>query len=205
MPSLPATVFIVDDDSSFLTAISRLLRAGGYAFKTFTSAKEFLEKPPVDQPGCIIADLHMPGPSGLDLQQALIKMEHPLPMIFLTGHGDIPTSVHAVKQGAEDFLTKPVKKEILFAAIERALAREARDRMQRSRQQELRTRFESLTPREREVLSHVVSGQLNKQIAGELEASERTINAHRANIMAKLQVQSVAELVRLAQEAGVVG
>ena len=196
------TIFVVDDDASFQKAIARLLRAGGYAFKTFTSATEFLKNPPLDQPGCIIADLHMPGPSGLDLQQALLKMGHPLPMIFLTGHGDIPTSVQAVKQGAEDFLTKPVKKETLFAVIERALAREAQDRMRRSRQQEIRARFESLTPREREVLGHVVRGQMNKQIAGELQASERTIKAHRANIMAKLQVQSVAELVRLAQEAG---
>ena len=192
----------MDDDPSFAMAIGRLLRAGGYVFKTFTSATEFLEKLPIDQPGCIIADLHMPGPSGLDLQQALLKMECQLPMIFLTGHGDIPASVQAVKQGAEDFLTKPVKKEILFAAIERALAREARDRRQRSRQQELSARFDSLTPREREVLSHVVRGQMNKQIAGDLETSERTIKAHRANIMAKLQVQSVAELVRLVQEAG---
>jgi len=144
----------------------------------------------------------MPGPSGLDLQNALAKGENPLPIIFLTGQGDIPASVHAIKQGAEDFLTKPVKKEILFAAIERALARDARERAQRVRHCELRARFDTLTPREREVLAHVVSGQLNKQIAGDLDASERTIKAHRANIMAKLQVQSVAELVRMAQEAG---
>jgi len=138
----------------------------------------------------------------LDLQDALIKGESPLPIIFLTGQGDIPASVHAIKQGAEDFLTKPVKKEILFAAIERALARDGHERGERARHRELRARFETLTPREREVLAHVVSGQLNKEIASDLDASERTIKAHRANIMAKLQVQSVAELVRLAQEAG---
>jgi len=197
-------VFVVDDDASFLTAIARLLRAGNYLHQTFTSATEFLEPPPADVPGCIIADLHLPGPSGLELQDALAKADNPLPIIFLTGQGDIPTSVHAIKQGAEDFLTKPVKREILFAAIERALARNAQERTQRARHRKLRSRFDALTPREREVLRQVARGQLNKQIAGELDASERTIKAHRANIMAKLQVQSVAELVRLVQEAGFV-
>jgi len=197
-------VFVVDDDASFLTAITRLLRAGSYLHQTFTSATEFLETPPADVPGCIIADLHLPGPSGLELQDALAMADNPLPIIFLTGQGDIPTSVHAIKQGAEDFLTKPVKREILFAAIERALARNAQERTQRARHRKLCARFDALTPREREVLRQVTRGQLNKQIAGELDASERTIKAHRANIMAKLQVQSVAELVRLAQEAGFV-
>lgn len=161
--------------------------------------------PPSNQPGCLIVDLHMPGPSGLDLQQALLKADHPLPLIFLTGHGDIPASVQAVKQGAEDFLTKPVRKEVLFAAIERALAREARERQSRLRRQEIKARFNSLTPREREVLEHVVQGRLNKQIAADLETSERTIKAHRANLMAKLEVQSVAELVRLVQEGATGG
>ncbi|MCW5555714.1 MAG: response regulator transcription factor [Verrucomicrobiae bacterium] len=205
MNSGKPTVFVVDDDASFLTAITRLLRAGNYSYQTFTSATEFLKTPPMDEPGCIIVDLHMPGPSGLELQDTLEKGGNPLPIIFLTGHGDIPTSVHALKQGAEDFLTKPVKRATLFAAIERALARDAREREQRSRRRELRARFGALTPREREVLSHVVRGQLNKQIAGDLDASERTIKAHRANIMAKLQVRSVAELVRLSQEAGING
>ena len=195
-------IFVVDDDASFVTAISRLLRAEGYSFQTFTSATEFPKKPPMDQPGCIVVDLHMPGPSGLDLQDALAKADNPLPLIFLTGQGDIPTSVQAMKHGAEDFLTKPVKKEKLFDAVQRALARDAREREQRNRQRELRARFDTLTPREREVLAHVVRGQLNKQIAGDLDASERTIKAHRANLMAKLQVQSVAELVRLAETAG---
>jgi FixJ family two-component response regulator len=144
----------------------------------------------------------MPGPSGLDLQSALAKTESPLPVIFLTGHGDIPTSVHAMREGAEDFLTKPVKKEQVLAAIQRALTRDARERQERARRRELRSLFDTLTPREREVLAHVLSGQLNKQIAGDLHAAERTIKAHRANVMAKLQVQSVAELVQLAQEGG---
>ena len=196
-----AITFVIDDDASFLTAITRLLRAGGYTYKTFASAAEFLKEPPKDEPGCIIADLRMPGPSGLDLQEAMLKMEHHMPLIFLTGHGDIPTSVHAVKQGAEDFLTKPVKKDVLFAAIERALARGARELEERQRRQALRALFNTLTPREREVLAYVVKGQLNKQIAGELKTSERTIKAHRANIMEKLRVGSVAELVRLTQDA----
>ena len=202
MHSTAPTIYVVDDEPSFVTAVTRLLRAGCYAFEAFRSATEFLKTPPTDQPGCIIADLNMPGPSGLDLQEVLAKTGNSLPIIFLTGQGDIPTSVHAIRKGAEDFLTKPVKKEILFAAIERALARDTRERAERLRSRALRARFDTLTPREREVLTHVVSGQLNKEIASDLDASERTIKAHRANIMAKLQVQSVAELVRLAQEAG---
>ncbi len=201
-PSPRATVFVVDDDVSFLTAVTRLLRAGGYGVKTFTSAARFLENPPADLPGCAIVDLKMPGISGLDLQSALAKADNPLPLVFLTGHGDIPASVHAMRKGAEDFLTKPVKKQALFDAVERALARDTRERAQRARQREVRARFDSLTPREREVLTHILSGQLNKQVAGDLGTSERTIKAHRANIMAKMGVQSVAELARLAQEAG---
>jgi FixJ family two-component response regulator len=200
-----ATIFIVDDDPSFRSAVSRLLRAGGYAVQSFTSATEFLQSARTEAPGCILLDLHMPGPSGLDLQEALANAEHPLPIIFLTGHGNIPTSVHAMREGAEDFLTKPVKKDVLFPAIERALARDAQERQKRAHRRELRARFDALTPREREVLGHVLTGQLNKQIAGDLDTSERTIKAHRANLMAKLQVQSVAELVRLAHEAGMSG
>jgi len=204
-PRPTATIHVVDDDASFRTAISRLVRAGGHEVRGYPSAVEFLAVPAGISPGCVLLDLHMPGPSGLDLQQALAKTEHPLPVIFLTGHGDIPISVQAMREGAEDFLTKPVKKDLLFAAIERALARDAQERAQRARRRELRARFDALTPREREVLVHVLTGQLNKQIAGDLDASERTIKAHRANLMAKLAIHSVAELVRLAQEAGFVG
>lgn len=195
-------VYLVDDDPSFLKAVARLLRAGGYAVQTFVSAAEFLKNPPADTGGCVIADLHMPGPSGLDLQVALGATSNPLPVVFLTGHGDIPTSVHAMKQGAEDFLTKPVRKEQLFIAVERALARDRREREVRERARRLRARFEVLTSREREVIRHLLRGQLNKQVAFDLGTSERTIKAHRANLMAKLQVQSLAELVRLAQESG---
>ena len=205
MPPAPTIIHVVDDDASFRKAISRLLRAGGYAVRTFASATEFLQSARTDAPGCVLLDLHMPGPSGLDLQSALAQSENPLPVIFLTGHGDIPTSVQAMRAGADDFLTKPVKKEVLFPAIERALARDAQDRKQRARRRELRARFDTLTPREREVLAHVLRGQLNKQIAGDLDASERTIKAHLANLMAKLQAQSVAELAHLAHEAGIGG
>jgi FixJ family two-component response regulator len=205
MPTPPSIVYVVDDDASFLTAVRRLLRAGGYEVKTFPSAAAFLQSlPPADSPGCLIVDLQMPGLSGLELQDALAKVENPLPLVFLTGHGDIPASVHAMRQGAEDFLTKPVKKQALFDAVQRALARDARERAQRARQWALRARFDALTRREQEVLAHVLSGQLNKQVAGDLGTSERTIKAHRANIMAKLEVHSVAELGRLAQEAGFV-
>jgi FixJ family two-component response regulator len=196
------TVFVVDDDASFLVAVTRLLRAGGHAAKTFTSADEFVQHPPPDAPGCIIADLHMPGMNGLEFQESLHMAGCLLPVIFLTGQGDIPTSVHAMRHGAEDFLTKPVKREKLFDAVRRALARNHRERATHSKKQELRALFATLTPREREVLAHVVTGQLNKQIAGDLNTSERTIKAHRANLMAKLRVQSLAELVRIAQTLG---
>jgi two-component system, LuxR family, response regulator FixJ len=202
MSASSAIVHVVDDDASFLAATARLLRAGGYEVKTFPSAASFLANPPADSPGCVIVDLQMPGLSGLELQDALSRTGNPLPLVFLTGHGDIPTSVHAMRQGAEDFLTKPVKRQDLFDVVQRALARAVKEREQRARRLELRARFEALTPREREVLGHVLRGQLNKQIAGDLGTSERTVKAHRANIMAKLQAQSVAELVHLAHEAG---
>ena len=199
--SQPA-VFVVDDDASFLVAVTRLLRAGGHAVKTYSSAVEFVKNPLPDAPGCIIADLHMPGMNGLEFQASLHQAGCRLPVIFLTGQGDIPASVQAMRHGAEDFLTKPVKREKLFDAVQRALARNQREREVHLKQSELRARFDTLTPREREVLSHVVTGRLNKQIAADLDTSERTIKAHRANLMAKLQVQSAAELVRISQALG---
>jgi FixJ family two-component response regulator len=203
MSSNQPIIYVVDDDASFLTAVTRLLRAGGHAAKTFASADEFVKNPPPDSPGCIIADLHMPGMNGLDLQDSLSRTGVPLPVIFLTGHGDIPTSVHAMRNGAEDFLTKPVNREKLFDAVQRALARNLREREARTKQRERRALYDTLTPREREVLAHVVQGQLNKQIAADLDTVERTIKAHRAKLMAKLQAQSVAELVRFAQALGI--
>ena len=195
-------IFVVDDDASILKAVSRLLRAGGYVVQTFASAADFLAALAPEATGCVVVDLRMPGQSGRDLQSVLATAENPLPVIFLTGHGDIPTVTHAMRDGAVDFLTKPVKKENLFAAIERALARDAVEREQRARMRDLRERFDQMTPREREVLAHVISGKLNKQIAFDLGTSERTIKAHRASIMDKLDVHSVAELVRLTEQLG---
>jgi FixJ family two-component response regulator len=197
------TIFVIDDDRSFLTAVTRWLHVSGYMVKSFTSAAEFIEHYSSDMPGCVIADLRMPGLSGLDLQDTLIKADSPMPVIFLTGHGDIPTSVRAMRHGAEDFLTKRAPKEELLDAVKRALVRDAQARKQRERRRELRARFDALTPREREVLAHVISGQLNKQIAYDLGTGERTIKAHRGSIMTKLGLQSVAELVRLAEELGI--
>ena len=194
---------VVDDDLSFRTAVTRLLRAAKYAVRGFASASEFLDSDPCTEPGCILLDLQMPRASGLDLQQALARLEKQLPIIFLSGRGDIPASVRAMKAGAVDFLTKPVARDALLGAVQNALSVDAKDRAARAVLRELQNRFDNLSPREREVLVHVVSGKLNKQIAFDLGAAERTIKAHRASIMEKLQVQSVAELVRLAQELGI--
>jgi FixJ family two-component response regulator len=196
-------IHVVDDDRSFRTAVMRLLRAAKYEVRSYGSAAEFLDSDSSAAPGCILLDLQMPKVSGLELQQSLERMEERLPIIFLTGHGDIPASVRAMKAGAVDFLTKPVRREALLTAIENALGVDARGRAARAVLRELQERYERLTPREHEVLAHVVSGKLNKQIAFDLGAAERTIKAHRASIMEKLQVQSVAELVRLAQELGI--
>ena len=201
--SSSATIHVVDDDASFLTAVSRLLRTAGYTVRTFSSGAQFLKCLSSDMAGCVVLDLRMPGPNGMELQAALAKADNPLPVIFLTGHGDIPTSVRAMRRGAVDFFTKPVKKEALFEAVRRALDRDASERQQRTRQHALRMRYNVLTPREREVLTHVVAGQLNKQIADDLGTCQRTIKAHRAAIMDKLGVESVAQLVRLSQELGI--
>ena len=199
--SAPPTVFVVDDDASFRTAVSRLLRAAGHQVKAFSSASEFVESLPATGPGCVVADLQMPGLSGLDLQAALAACDSPLPVLFLTGHGDIPTSVHAMRLGAEDFLTKRAPREALLEAVSRALARDARERAARERVQGARARFGALTAREREVLEHVLRGQLNKQIAGDLGIHERTVKLHRTAITSKVGVQSVAELTQLWMEA----
>ena len=200
--SLPI-IHVVDDDPSFRAAMTRMLRAAKYEVRNYASASEFLDSDPCAVPGCILLDLQMPGLSGLDLQQVLAQMEERLPIIFLTGHGDIPASVRAMKAGAVDFLTKPVQREALLSAVRNAFDVDAKGRAERAVLRERRDRYENLTPREREVLVHVVSGRLNKQIASDLGAAERTIKAHRASIMEKLRVQSVAELARLAQELGV--
>jgi FixJ family two-component response regulator len=197
------TIQIVDDDASFLAAISRLLRASGFAVRTFSSANDFLVERDADAPGCVLADLQMPGMNGLDLQSALAQTSNPLPILFLTGHGDIPSSVRAMRDGAEDFLEKRAPKEKLLAAVKRAIARDTREREVRARRRELRARFDALSKREMEVLSHVVQGRLNKQIAADLDIHERTVKLHRTAITTKLRVQSVAELTRLTDEAGI--
>jgi two-component system response regulator FixJ len=197
-----ATVYVVDDDASHLVALSRLLRASGHAVKTFSSSSEFLQNLPALQSGCVVADLQMPGMSGLGLQAALARSRNPLPILFLTGHGDIPTSVQAMRQGAEDFLTKTAPKGKLLQAVERALARAARERSARERREDLRRRFDALSEREQEVLQHVLRGQLNKQIAADLAIHERTVKFHRTAIMGKLCVHSVAGLTKLWIEAG---
>ena len=196
------TVHIVDDDAPFLEAVSRLLRASGFAVRTFGSASDFLAQRVEDAPGCVLADVRMPGMNGLELQSALARSSNPLPILFLTGHGDIPSSVRAMRDGAEDFLEKRAEKAQLLEAVKRALARDAREREARNRQRELRARFGKLTAREFEVLGHVVRGRLNKQIAGDLGIHERTVKLHRTAITTKLGVQSVAELTRLTDEAG---
>jgi len=196
-------VHVVDDDVSFLTAISRLLGASGFSVKTYSSAQEFLVRRDADAPGCVLADLQMPEMNGFDLQFALAQTPNPLPILFLTGHGDIPSTVQAMRGGAEDFLEKRAPKDKLLDAVTRALARDSREREARDRQRELRALFDTLTDRELEVLSHVVQGRLNKQIAWDLGIHERTVKLHRTAITTKLNVQSVAELTRLTQEAGI--
>jgi len=197
------TVFVVDDDASHLSGVGRLLRASGYEVETFSSASELLDRLPRDAAGCIVSDLKMPGMDGLELQRELERSGTALPIVFLTAHGDIPASVTAMRGGAEDFLVKTAPADRLIAAIERALARESAERETRVRRAALRARFGLLTPREREVLTHVVRGWLNKQIAAELDISERSVKRHRTHLMRKLEAGSVAELVRLVAEAGI--
>jgi two-component system response regulator FixJ len=193
---------VVDDDASFRKAVARMLRASGLAVKTFASAAEYLAAPEAEIPGCVLVDLQMPGSSGLDLQEALAQAGLAMPVIFLSGHGDIPTTVQAMRRGAEDFLTKRASREDLLAAVSRALARDDRERAERARREALRGRLAALSPREREVLQHVVQGRLNKQIAADLGIHERTVKLHRTAITTKLGVFSVAELTKLWVEAG---
>ena len=192
-------VHVVDDDESFRTAIVRLLRIAGYEALGYASAGGFLLEPPgPDAHGCLVLDVSMPGPSGLDLQAALSRSPLALPVIFLTGHADVPSSVRAMKAGAADFLTKPVDRTALLAAVQNAIERDAEARSARNELATLRARFNSLSARERQVFEAVVAGQLNKQIAADLGAAERTVKAHRARVMAKMAASSVADLVPFA-------
>jgi FixJ family two-component response regulator len=195
-------VHIVDDDESFRTSVARLLRVSGYQVALYDSAHRLLQTPSAMTPGCILLDVRMPGVSGPELQARLVAAGNPLPIVFLTGHGDVPTSVKAIKAGAEDFLSKPVSRKTLVEAIQRALVRYEETRERSLRLGVLRALVDSLTQRESEVFALVVRGKLNKQIAHELGTSERTIKAHRHAVMEKLKVQSLAEAVSIAERLG---
>lgn len=197
-------VHVVDDDESFLRSVSRLLRASGFEVAAFSSVQDFLRRANPDVPGCVVTDLQMPRQSGLDLQEALARSRHPLPVVFLTSKGDIPTSVRAMRGGAEDFLTKRAPKARLIEAINRALVRGAIEDRDRARNESLHARAAALTPRERQVLGAVARGLLNKEIAAELGVAERTVKLHRSNLVAKLGLRSPAELGVFAREAGVI-
>jgi FixJ family two-component response regulator len=198
-PPLGATVFVVDDDEAVRKAVSRLLRSAGIAAAAFASPREFLAQYNPATPGCLVLDMAMPDFDGLQLQTALTEKGCILPIIFFTGHGDVSKSVQAMKQGAFDFLSKPVKDKDLLAAVRAAIERDTVVRREQAKLSEIRARFETLTSREREVLEHVVSGKLNKQIAGDMGITEATVKMHRAHVMAKMEVQSVAELARLTE------
>jgi FixJ family two-component response regulator len=197
------TVFLVDDDADVLKALTRLLRASGYDSREFASPEDFLRGHDASMPGCAIFDVAMPNVDGLALQQVLAAKGIERPVIFLTGRGDIPTTVRAMKAGAVDFLTKPVDADALLAAIDHARERESRDRVARAEMEFFTTRLATLTPREREVLGHVIAGRLNKQIAYDLGTVEKTIKVHRSRMMEKMGVRSLAELVRMAERAGI--
>jgi FixJ family two-component response regulator len=197
-----SVVHIVDDDAAFRTAIARVLQACGYRVALYESGDQLLARLPGSEPGCILLDIRMTGLSGLELQDQLHQRGIILPIVFLTGHGNIPMSVRAIKAGAEDFLSKPVSRETLIAAVQRALARYDEARERHARLASLRALVGALTPRESEVFALVVRGKLNKQIAYQLGASERTIKAHRHSIMEKLQVRSLAEAVSIAERLG---
>jgi len=197
------TVHIVDDDPSFLLAIARFLRASGFRVETYPSARDFLDRSRGDEPGCVIADLQMPDIDGLELQSALAEGQSPLPVLFLSGHADTASTVRAMRGGAEDFLEKTAERSVLLDAVRRALARDRQAREEWLQRRALRALFDAISPREREVLGHVLRGRLNKQIAGDLGIHERTVKVHRKSIMTKLNVRSVAALARLSQEAGI--
>lgn len=202
MSGLGGTVFLLDDEPGMLKALARLLKTEGFTVRAFTSAKAFTESYRQEEISCLVLDVAMPELNGLKLQQRLTRAGVLLPIVFLTGHGDIPMSVQAIKAGAVDFLTKPVNAIDLIRAVRAALQRAAAQRDAAAELALLRQRYSSLTPRECEVMTHVVAGQLNKQIAGELNIGEHTVKVHRARVMEKMGVESLADLVRAAERLG---
>jgi FixJ family two-component response regulator len=197
------TVFLVDDDPGVLKALSRVLREEGWSVETFESAEAFLARPDHMVEGCLVLDVTMPGLDGLELQRRLAAAGVSLPIVFVSGHGDIPMSVQAIKAGAKDFLTKPVPAQALVAAVRTAIEQDASDRQARADTAELRQRLASLTPREREVLAGLAAGRLNKQIAADLGLVEQTVKFHRARIMERMQAKTVAELMLIAARLGI--
>jgi FixJ family two-component response regulator len=200
----PALVSVVDDDPSVRRSLVRLVKGAGYRVEAFASAHEFLARPPEEGPACLLLDVRMPGLTGLDLQETLAIAAHSTSIIFITGYRDVRASVKAMKGGAVDFLTKPVNDEELLGAIERAVARAGAARLEEDRITEIRERIKTLTPREAEVFALVVTGMLNKQIASDLRVSEKMVKVHRGRVMEKMRARSLAELVRLADEGGVI-
>jgi RNA polymerase sigma factor (sigma-70 family) len=197
------TVFVIDDDPSVLKSLSRLLKSCGFDAETFASAEEFLGRPHYDGVGCIVLDVRMPGLSGMDLQEELNRADCSMPIIFITGHGNIPMSVQAIKKGAVEFLTKPFNDEQLLQAVREAIEKDREAKEKHAQVGDIRRRIDTLTPREHEIFRHVITGMLNKQIALKLDISEKTVKVHRGRIMEKLCVDSVADLVRLAETVGI--
>jgi FixJ family two-component response regulator len=201
MTEIPPTVFVVDDDASVRKGLVRLLKSAGYRSESCASAEEFLHRWERDPtPGCVLLDIQMSGLDGMQLQQKLQTSTHPIPIIFISGHGDIPMSVKAMKAGAVDFLSKPFREDDLLDAVQQAIRRDRQQRALRGEREAAEKCYEALTAREREVMALVVAGLLNKQIASELGASEKTIKIHRGRVMEKMKVQSVADLVRAAEK-----
>jgi FixJ family two-component response regulator len=198
MTSGRSVVFVVDDDVSMRDALRNLLRSVGLQVETFDSAQEFLARPRSDGPGCLVLDVRLPGLSGLELQRELAKADIDIPIVFITGHGDIPMSVQAMKAGAVEFLEKPFRDQDVLEAVQQAIERDREACAQRQEMEQLRVRYESLTAREREVMALVVRGLLNKQIAAEVGTTEATVKLHRGRVMHKMQADSLADLIRMA-------